>query len=165
MSYNISRDTFDVFYENQNFHGDFSIFLLRVEEITVTKWTVDVSLAVILREKCLRWLAPAPHASFFVLLCLSLFSLSLSLYFICAYINSAVQNYRVLRRTVPRKWSPRKGRRFLLVIKIYARTTWTLGWRRAFFNEAYTMRTAMQMKNAEKYRVIHESYLSLYYPN
>ena len=112
-------------------------------------------------------LARASSSRFFFCpsLSLSFLSFPLSLYFICAYINSAVQNYRVLRRTVPRKWSPRKGQRFLLVIKIYARTTWTLGWRRAFFNEAYMMRTAMQMKNAEKYRVIHESYLSLYYPN
>jgi len=99
---------------------------------------------VILREKCLRWrtrlarVLPAPRASFFVLLRLSLsLFLSPSPSTLFAHINSTVQNYRVLRRMVPRKWRPRKGRRFLLVIKIYAGTMWTPGWRRAFFNERY----------------------------
>lgn len=113
---------------------------------------------VILREKCLRRrtrlarVQPAPQRFFFCPpLFLSLFLSPLSLSFslllspslppspstLFARINSAVQNYRVLRRTVPRKWRPRKGRRFLLVIKIYAGTTWTPGWRRAFSNEEY----------------------------
>lgn len=96
--------------------------------------------------------------SLFLSLSLSSLSLSFSLLLspslppspstLFARINSAVQNYRVLRRTVPRKWRPRKGRRFLLVIKIYAGTTWTPGWRRAFSNEEYDEGNYVDGKNA-----------------